>query len=193
MQFVLTQGQYIDFLLHCALRDCTEESGSNDVSKVKKIIICRPSILPKIEKKLQVFEKGDLNAYFEYYHLSKLACELLHVFLWNRLKEDTDVSYTDKTIFVEEHALLVASTLHDRFARGSVPLISETHRKVAVMSLMRVVVFLEKVPLLDGEFKQYFRSVLASMTVKVEPGDASATEYRRLQSLLNELFKSFVT
>lgn len=94
---------------------------------------------------------------------------------------------------MEEHALIVASTVHDRFARGSVPLISETHRKVAVMSLMRVVVFLEKVPLLDDKFKQYFRSVLSATTAKIEPGDANATEYKRLQLLLGELFKPFVT
>lgn len=140
---------------------------------------------------LQVFDRGDINTYFEYYHLAQRACKLLHDFLWDQLKND--VSYSDKSIFVEEHALLVAIVIRDRLARKSVPLISEKIRKAAIVSLVRIITFLERVPLAQSKFKHNLRSVLSNAPLRKYSVVPDLTEMRRLDLLLAGVFSSFLT
>ncbi|KAJ8945809.1 hypothetical protein NQ314_009031 [Rhamnusium bicolor] len=65
----------------------------------------------------EIFERGELNLYAENVPFMNICAQLLHKLLWPL---EDGLSYEDKSIFIEEHALLVTTNLLDALLKKSI-------------------------------------------------------------------------
>lgn len=103
-----------------------------------------------------MFNKGYLNLYSETTPVVKVTVKLLKELLWP-LEEG--LSYEDKSIFIEEKALLVTTTLLNA-VRMPTPMISRFTCIALLYTLKAIAEFLETYPINQPTFKADFKKFM---------------------------------
>lgn len=104
----------------------------------------------------QVFNKSYLNSYAETTPIVKVTIKLLKELLWPL---EDGLSYEDKSIFIEEKALLITTTLLNA-ARIPTHMISRFTCIAFISTLKAITEFLETYPINQPNFKTAFKAFL---------------------------------
>ncbi|CAG9856965.1 unnamed protein product [Phyllotreta striolata] len=126
----------------------------------------------------EVFESGELNLYAENVSFRGHCNKLLYKLLWTL---EDDLSYDDKSIFIEEHALLVTTRLLDSLLKNDSPMMLYKTKESVICVLKSTVKFLERVEVngnFVGDFRTYLcDTVLGYLTKHVEYSDSFSVEW----------------
>ncbi|XP_050508206.1 thyroid adenoma-associated protein homolog isoform X1 [Diabrotica virgifera virgifera] len=120
----------------------------------------------------EVFERGELNSYAENIPFMDLCAEVLHKLLWTL---EDGLSYEDKSIFIEEHTLLVTTMLLDALVKHSSPMMLYKTKVSVICALKSTVKFLERYEINTNfidEFRTYLNeTIIGYLTKQVEHND----------------------
>ncbi|KAJ8917148.1 hypothetical protein NQ315_012640 [Exocentrus adspersus] len=152
--------------------------------------MCRHFPGPASSKKSsEVFERSEVNVYAENVAFMDLCIGLLHKLLW-RLEDD--LSYEDKSIFIEEHVLLGTTILLDSISRHPSPMMLYKTKLSVICALKSIIKFLERCEIGDGfidEFRVYLdQTTLNYLTIQVDHSDTHTVKrvFRRIyEPILN--------
>ncbi|KAJ8976953.1 hypothetical protein NQ317_010150 [Molorchus minor] len=120
----------------------------------------------------EVFERGELNLYAENVPFMDYCVELLHKLLW-RLEDG--LNYDDRSIFLEEHTLMVTTVLLDSLLKNPSPMMLYKTKVSVICALKSTIKFLERVQINNNfvnEFKEYLNeTIVGYLTKHVEHSD----------------------
>ncbi|XP_023011741.2 thyroid adenoma-associated protein homolog [Leptinotarsa decemlineata] len=120
----------------------------------------------------EVFERGELNLHAENVPFMEYCGNLLHKLLWTL---EDGLRYEDRSIFIEEHALLVTTILLDSLSKYPSPMMLVKTKVSVICALKSTVKFLERYQI-NNNFMNGFRiylndTILGYLTKHVEHVD----------------------
>ncbi|XP_017786652.1 PREDICTED: thyroid adenoma-associated protein homolog [Nicrophorus vespilloides] len=120
---------------------------------------------PKTYMEAELFDKGELNTYEENEVIAMRATKFLKKYMW--ALED-DLSYDDKSIFIEEHILLVSTKLFNLFY------LQQSNSEVQVISMLllkAIINFVEVRLVYEQDFETEFQKYLREQSAKSFPNE----------------------
>ncbi|XP_057665069.1 thyroid adenoma-associated protein homolog isoform X1 [Diorhabda carinulata] len=129
---------------------------------------CRyfPDPLDNETSEVQLFERGELNTYAENNPFMEYCIVVINRLLWNL---EDGLSYEDKSIFIEEHTLLITTILLDALTKYPSPMMLYKTKLSVICALKSAIKFLERFDVntnfLD-EFRTYMNDTIFEYLTK---------------------------
>ncbi|KAG5896481.1 hypothetical protein JTB14_005862 [Gonioctena quinquepunctata] len=126
----------------------------------------------------EVFERGELNLYAENVPFMEFCGNILHKLLWSL---EDGLSYEDKSIFIEEHTLIVTTVLLDSLLKNPSPMMLYKTKVSVICALKSTVKFLERFQIntnFVNEFRIYLNDTILGYLMKhVEHSDLFSVKW----------------